>query len=597
MKTPRLKELQKLDKSLKTSRWNNYRLLLGAAAAQWSRLSGDTSAIGFVRSKSWRRLLEYSDSLVSTVYDTAELHFSANQLAALVRKYPWDPALIGTDPKQQALTTFLASEHRCKWVNRWFIARRRTYDDKWEPLLSRARAWIRHVLSDTPDLRAIYDKCDLTGGANVGVHGDATNLSRKLLADHWSVTPTALPFFAAALCHNFHFATRVARGNNVVQSLWVSDKDLQGSCELVAYNKVAFVPKTAKTERSIAIEPLGNGYLQKGTDLYMRSLLHRVGIDLSDQSLNQKLAREGSLSESEDGFCTIDLSAASDSVSFEIVRELLPPDWVRYLDSIRSPSYMLPDGSVSRYQKFCSMGNGFCFPLETLIFASLCHAVSAGKAGSDFAVYGDDIIVRRKVFGNVISLLNRLGFKTNSRKTFGSGPFRESCGSNWYRGKDVTPFTLDFEVDSLGSFFKAINLARRNENTSLLFRSAVTSLIMKLPDQFRFFRPFTGPVDSGIDLRDLSFNPRWTRNAKFQCSSWFELHSRPVVDDRWRSVANSDWVVMAAALRGHPSTQLFTYRRKVEMRVRVIARSGDVAPLGQDTIPSRGGIWRGRYIA
>lgn len=245
-------------------------------------------AVGYIRSRAWRSLYGYADSLVDAVHPTAELHFSASQLAAVVRKYPWNPSVIGTDPEGTAMKTFLSSEHRCKWVNRWFRARRRCYDGEWEPVFAKVRSWIKHVLGDAPNLQAIYGLCDLTGGANVGVTGDATNLGRKLLAEKWSVTPSALPYFAAALCHNAHFATRVARGNGVVQSLWVSDKDLQGSCELVSNNKVAFVPKTAKTHRSIAVEPLGNGYLQKGTDLYLRGLLRRVGIDLSDQTLNQR---------------------------------------------------------------------------------------------------------------------------------------------------------------------------------------------------------------------------------------------------------------------------------------------------------------------
>lgn len=597
MKTPRLKELKRLNERLKKSRWNNYRPILGASAVLWSRLSGDTKVIGFVRSRQWRKLYEYVDSLRGTVYSTAALHFAASQLIAVVRKFPWDPALIGTDPEGTAISSFMAAEHRCKWVNRWFRARRRCFDDTWEQPLSRIRGFVRYVLGDMPNLPEIYDLCDLTEGANLGVHGDATNLSRKLLAKSWSVTPSALPYFAAALCHNVHFATKVARGNGVVQSLWVSDKDLQGSCDLVAYNKVAFVPKDAGTFRSVATEPLGNGYLQKGTDLQMRKHLKRVGFDLSDQSLNQRLACEGSVDESEDGFCTIDLKEASNSICTEFVKEALPPEWFCYLERIRSPMFRLPSGKDVRYEKFCSMGNGFCFPLQTLLFASICHAANAGKPGVDYAVYGDDIIVRRKVFEDVVLLLKRFGFKTNSRKTFSQGPFRESCGANWYKGEDVTPFTLDFELDSLSSMFKAINLARRNSATSRVFSSAVAALIKRLPEEFRFFRPFKGPVDTGIDLLDLQFKPSWGRSSKFQCPEWWELHSRPIEDDWWRSIPDNGWVVMAGAVRGHPRLRMFTFRRTVEMRVRRVARSGDVTPWDHDPALRYGGVWRGKYRA
>jgi hypothetical protein len=43
------------------------------------------------------------------------MHFAAHQLAALVRKYPWDPKLIGTDPEAAARETFIQTEKR--WVD------------------------------------------------------------------------------------------------------------------------------------------------------------------------------------------------------------------------------------------------------------------------------------------------------------------------------------------------------------------------------------------------------------------------------------------------------------------------------------------------
>ena len=116
------------------------------------------------------------------------------------------------------------------------------------------------------------------------------------------------------------------------------------------------------------MEPLLNGFVQKGTDLEMRRLLRKVGIDLSDQSHNQRLAKRGS----EGGFnpyCTIDLSAASDSLSYEVVKSFLPAEWFEYLCDIRAPRFLLAGADhTERYEKFCSMGNGFCFPLQTLLF-------------------------------------------------------------------------------------------------------------------------------------------------------------------------------------------------------------------------------------
>lgn len=571
MKTPRLKELKILDRQLKRTARNRYRRLLGIAITQYARRTGDARLLGLLRSKQYHLLYEAADSLSVQKYSDAATHFAANQVAALVKKYPWDPAEVGLDPEAAALRAFSASEHRCKWMNRWAAATYRRNGDNTDILLRRMKSFIRYVLSTEPNLERIYALCDLTAGANVGVTGNATNLYRKLSVEKWSVTPSALPYFAASLCHNFHFATKVAQQNGVVQSVYVSETDVAKRCEMVVYNKVAFVAKTAKTHRSIASEPLGNGYLQKGVDLEMKQRLKRIGIDLSDQTLNQELARQGSLDDSEEGFCTIDLSAASDSVSTGLVKLLLPPKWFRFLDRIRSPSYRLPDGAIKRYEKFCSMGNGFCFPLETLIFAAACHAVTGGRPAKDFSVYGDDIIVRRKAFDGVLSLLKRIGFKPNVRKTFSTGPFRESCGSNWFNGEDVTPFTLDFELDTLSSLFKAINLSRRNARCAVYFSEGVAMLINAIPHPWRFYRPFIGPADTAIDYLDLQFETKWGWAKHTQSLQWFELQHRPRLDD----VSNPhSWIVMAAALRGHPSERPFVVRRTSETRVRSVARSG-----------------------
>jgi len=302
--------------------------------------------------------------------------------------------------------------------------------------------------------------------------------------------------------------------------------------------------------------------------------LRRVGLDLRWQFPNQEMARQGSFPDS-DGFCTIDLSSASDSISTELVRNLLPPDWFFFLNRIRSPSYRLNSEGVSTpYEKFVTMGNGFCFPLQTLIFSALVHAVNpSARPGVDFRVYGDDIIVRRSIANDVISLLSVCGFSTNKRKTFVDGPFRESCGSNWYIGEDVTPMTLDKRLDSLQNLFKFINLSRRNSRSTEVLREARAIVLSAIPDPFLFHRPFSGRPDTGIDPEGLEFTPRWRRNREFQCPEWLELHSIPV-EDRLEVSSNASWVVMAAALRGHPSSKLFVKRRSVSLRARFVARSG-----------------------
>lgn len=568
MKVPRKKELSKLQKQLGSGGMSLYRRILRIVVPQWSAISGTTDLEEAITSWNVPRMLELAGALVSVDHDTATKHFVAHQMAALIRKYPWSPKETGLDPEKTAISSFKSAEHRNLRTNQWFRAwnartgKPRPYADAFE----RMDRFIRYVVGTTPDLGRIYRKCDFTAGASIGVHGDATNLRRKLQAESWTVTPTARPYVAAALDYHWHYAERFAQSNGVVRSLEpISKSGFASSCRLVDYNIIEFVPKTADTHRSIAVEPLGNGFIQKGIDVDWRDCLRRVGLDLSDQTPNQRMAWEGSFN-GEDDFVTIDVKDSSNSMSLMLVKSRLPPDWFMLMDRVRSPSYRLPSGEVRRYEMFVSMGNGFCFPLQTLLFASMVHACSPQAVpGKDFRVYGDDIVVRKGIARDVLDLLRVCGFRPNLKKTKMDGFFRESCGANWYKGEDVTPMTLKYDLKSLEGCFKFLNLARRNERTSLFFEDAMPAVIARIPDPFLFWRPFRGRPETGIDPAGLEFTPRWDRHSAWQCPVWLELHTRSV-EDRVEE-PTPGWVVMAAALRGHPSSMPFALRRRVATRV------------------------------
>lgn len=142
-------------------------------------------------------------------------------------------------------------------------------------------------------------------------------------------------------------------------------------CRIVRGNRVAFVPKSWKTQRTIACEPDGNISLQLTFDTFAKRQLRRWGINLSDQGLNQSLAREGSIS---DELSTIDLSRASDTLSLNLVHLLFPRDWAKFLTALRSDTYEMYPGLTETYSKFSSMGNGTTFPIETIVFAAACRS-------------------------------------------------------------------------------------------------------------------------------------------------------------------------------------------------------------------------------
>jgi hypothetical protein len=329
-------------------------------------------------------------------------------------------------------------------------------------------------------------------------------------------------------------------------------------------------------ERTIAVEPLLNGFVQKGVDLFFRKRLKRVGIDLSDQSRNQELAREGSLKGEIDPFVTIDLSSASDSLSTEVCRYLLPPDWFDFLNQIRSRRYRLV-GEEFTYHKFVSMGNGFCFPLETLIFASLCKTVyDEASLRHDFSVYGDDIIVRQSVAVRLLELLKVCGFRVNRKKTFLTGPFRESCGADWYEGKDVRPVTLDYAFDSVENIFKFCNLARSREVTATFFFEHLEFLEALIPPVSRFVRPYKGDVATALEVPFETFlsSPFAKYDKHLMSWSWKEIRRSGVADKMAYRLHGYNIAVMGAALQGSSSQQPFTERRNTRTKIRRIAYSG-----------------------
>lgn len=214
--------------------------------------------------------------------------------------------------------------------------------------------------------------------------------------------------------------------------------DLHPFFEVVDGNRFTTVPKSCKTDRGICIEPTLNVFAQLGVGTYLKSRLKRFGCDLYDQSWNQFLASKA-MSWS---LATIDLSLASDTVSIGLVSKLLPIRWVELLDLLRSKSTTFPDGTSVPLEKFSSMGNGFTFEVESLIFYALCRAIVPKDEWCFIGVYGDDIIVPQAYAGEVVRALETLGFKPNSSKSHLAGEFFESCGTDWFKDFPVVPFYL-----------------------------------------------------------------------------------------------------------------------------------------------------------
>ena len=167
------------------------------------------------------------------------------------------------------------------------------------------------------------------------------------------------------------------------------------------------VPKSDTIDRVAAKEPDLNMHFQKAAgDFIRRRLKWKAHVDLNDQTINQVLAQRAQ----KDGLATIDLSSASDSVSRELVKRLLPPNWFALLDDLRV-KYTMIDGVKHELNMFSSMGNGFTFELESLIFYALVRAiVDLSRQRGIISVYGDDIIAPSNLFGVIRTVFAFCGF-------------------------------------------------------------------------------------------------------------------------------------------------------------------------------------------
>jgi len=266
----------------------------------------------------------------------------------------------------------------------------------------------------------------------------------------------------------------------------------------VGGNSIVTVPKNSKTDRVIAVEPGINLWFQKAIGKMISRRLRRFGVDLTSQERNQQLSKLGALETGDRALATVDFSSASDSISLEVVRELIPHEWFRLMDTCRSKIGFHND-SVIRWQKFSSMGNGFTFELESLIFFAAAEAVKdlLGYHGSEVSVFGDDVILPNGCY-EVFSIFSAfLGFKVNTKKSYSSGYFRESCGAHWFDGVDCKPVFLKEKLQNVQAIYKLANsvryLAHRRNfgyGCDARFRYCWSRLYRRVPEPLRFRIPF-----------------------------------------------------------------------------------------------------------
>jgi len=375
----------------------------------------------------------------STYLDPREFYLDYQSVKTL-SKYPYLDTGIRTS--EVAVKKFIEAEVLCQKTNERFRLRDsgELLHPRVERILSYASRKISLILGDVPKLSDL--DFSFGPGSAFGVRGD-TSVFAKVTSNlecTYAFNDTLQEFLE-------EFPGWFPEGIHRVS--------------LIPGSRLMFVPKDAKTDRPICVEPLLNGLMQKGIGTYVSRRLSHHGINLNDQSTNQRLAKLAI----EDCLATVDFSSASDTVAYRLVMDLLPIEWFEFLDVARCPRYEF-EGVWRSFQKFSSMGNAYTFELESLIFYALacgcCEELGIPfETGVNLSVYGDDVIIPRDAFDLFSEVTVACGFMINKEKSFHNGLFYESCGHDYFMGHLVRPFLFKKKLNKLLPAFYAANTIRR----------------------------------------------------------------------------------------------------------------------------------------
>lgn len=286
----------------------------------------------------------------------------------------------------------------------------------------------------------------------------------------------------------------------------VSDKGDSAVSQHEPPSNLILVPKTQKSPRLIASEPISHQWCQQVIKDYFvgRTRDSWIGLFVSfrDQEPNQIMARRGSLGH---GLSTIDLSEASDRVSTWLVERIFRRNST-LLDALHATrTRTVKNGTehgtrgVSKLQKFSCMGSACTFPVQTIVFLIIALGVYLHQEGLKPTIrniksaqgrvrtFGDDIIVPDAHADMMIRMLTLMGLRVNHSKTFLTGMFRESCGLDVFRGTNVSPvYSMTYvsapKPESISSVVETHNnfLVRGWYNASDYLASTVRSVSSKI---------------------------------------------------------------------------------------------------------------------
>jgi len=312
----------------------------------------------------------------------------------------------------------------------------------------RAKSLISYVLGNF-DEDEFFLECRNSSGTSIGVPFRDTAIDRKFRFP-MSTTESVKPLFQRYLDFDFKLKSTIHEMNG--------DLALSQVYDVVKGSRATTVEKTSTSRRMICIEPTCNMFLQQGLMRVMYKRLDAIGLDVATlPDRHKRLARESSITSLN---ATIDFSSASDCVSIELLRKLLPPLWFSIIYQLRCTSTSI-QGEEVQLQMISSMGNAVTFPLETLVFWAFAVAavvtentdspsrIPCWNSFKMASVFGDDCILPTENAELFMRAMSSVGFIVNTDKSyFGEDEqFRESCGGDYLQGYDNRPYFLKAPVN------------------------------------------------------------------------------------------------------------------------------------------------------
>jgi hypothetical protein len=437
------------------------------------------------------------------------------------------PSLPAAELRKRAISKFKEVNARMGILNSEYT---HGLSEQWfqDATLRRARYFVHEILGDSPVglLDEMFTRCGHSSGTSIGVKYFDTSVEAK----------STWPLSGSASCIRLWEHYRNWDSDYYTQICNLNEASPhRGEVVFTDCSRATTVPKSSSIDRFISVEPTLNMFFQQGILAYMSELLESYGLAVrSDQELHRYLAFEGSVT---DRLSTIDFSSMSDSLSLAICHFLLPKKWYSLLFTLRSHRTVLPDGEVVSLNMMSTMGNATTFPLETLLLYCLAESScctmrdepSLSRLRKNCFVYGDDCIVPCWATDEFLRVCTLVGFATNEDKTFRNGPFRESCGGHFYRGRDVRPFYLkslpasrrrkDIEaylytvingvLRMYIKYFGTLSYVYSKELLKYLFRllHSYTKLVKFVPEDFPEDSGIAFIRDSGRICREYSIRP------------------------------------------------------------------------------------------